>query len=145
MEKNTSGGQHTRGPLCTLQNHFAIGGVKTMMSSPSVVRETRGTASTVSNHARTSAVNVLQKIAGGNQNCRSTMFDATPHAVHLAVRPLLRFFERKTNKGENVERRIPTWKGEGCTLQCSLSCAFVRRTNDVERRIPTLGDTGSHS
>ena len=101
---------------CTLENHFAIGGVKHKMRSPSVVRETRGTASTVSNHARTSAVIVLQKIAGGNQNCRSTIFDATPHAVHLAVRPLLRFFERKTNKGENVERRIPR-----------------------------LGDTGSHS
>ena len=48
---------------CTLQKHFAIGGVKTKMSSPSVVRETRGTASTVSNHARTSAVNGPQKFA----------------------------------------------------------------------------------
>ena len=89
---------------CTLQNHFAIGGVKTKMSSPSVVRETRGTASTVSNHARTSAVNVLQKIASGNQKCRSTIFDATPHAVHLAVRPVLRFFERKT------KQKAKTWK-----------------------------------
>ena len=94
MEKTPAVDNTRADHWCTLQNHFAIGEVKTMMSSPSVVRETRGTASTVSNHARTSAVNVLQKIAGGNQNCRATIFDATPHAVHLAVRPLLRFFER---------------------------------------------------
>ena len=116
MEKTPAVDNTRADHWCTLQNHFAIGGVKHKMRSPSVVRETRGTASTVSNHARTSAVNVLQKIAGGNQNCRSAIFDATPHAVHLAVRPLLRFFERKTNKSKTVEKRIPT-----------------------------LGDTGSHS
>ena len=102
---------------CTLQNHFANGGVKTKMSSPSVVRETRDTASTVSNHARTSADNGLQKIASGSKKCRSTMFDATPHAVHLPVRPVLRFLERQTKqKSKNMEKRIPTWKGEGCIL-----------------------------
>ena len=134
---------------CTLQNHFAIGGVKTKMSSPSVVRETRGTASTVSNHARTSADNGLPKIASGNQKCRSTIFDATPHAVHLAVRPVLRFFERKT------KQKAKTWKsafsrGRAKVALCSAACPAPlcdgqTKSKNVERRIPTLGDTGSHS
>ena len=46
---------------CTLQNHFAIGGVSTKMDSPSVVRDARGAASTIPNLARTHAVDDLQK------------------------------------------------------------------------------------
>ena len=61
MEKTPAVDNTRADHWCTLQNHFAIGGVKTMMSSPSVVRETRVAASTGSKHTQTSAVNEQHK------------------------------------------------------------------------------------
>ena len=118
MEKNNAVDNTRAEHWCTLENHFAIGGVNHKMRSPSVVRETRGTK-----HARTSAVNGLQKFAGGKQNCRSTIFDATPHADYFSVQPVLRVCatdKRKQKRGKahsNVGRHWFTLvKHESCTL-----------------------------
>ena len=75
---------------CTLQNDIANDG---------------GAASTGSKFSRTSAVNDLQrKKAGANRNCRATIFDATPHAVYLSVRPVLRFFYFKKKKDKQNQK-----------------------------------------
>ena len=66
-----------------------------------------GAASTGSKHSRTSAVNDLQrnKKAGANQNCRATIFDATPHAVHLSLQNVLRLFFLQKNVRLNKKQK----------------------------------------
>ena len=71
-----------------------------------------GAASTGPKHSRTSAVNDLQrrKKTGANQICRrATIFDATPHAVHLSLQNVLRlfFFLQKKRK---TKQKAKTWK-----------------------------------
>ena len=69
-----------------------------------------GAASTGSKHSRTSAVNDRhrKKKAGANQICRATIFDATPHAVHLSLQNVLRlFFSFKKRK---TKQKAKTWK-----------------------------------
>ena len=69
-----------------------------------------GAASTGPKHTQTSAVNEQhrKKKAGANQICRATTSDATPHAVQLSLRPLLRLCATDKRKQKNVEKRIPT-------------------------------------
>ena len=88
---------------CTLQNHFAIGEVKTMMSSPSVVRETRGTASTVSNHARTSAVNEQHKkmLVGTETVAPQYSMQHLMPCTFQCVLSFAFFFKKKTKDKQN--------------------------------------------
>ena len=68
-----------------------------------------GAPSTGSKHSRTSAVNDRhrKKKAGANQIGRATIFDATPHAVHLSLQNVLRFFSSKKTKDKT---KAKTWK-----------------------------------
>ena len=53
------------------------------------------------------SMNNTEKKAGANQICRATTSDATPHAVQLSLRPVLRIFSSKKSERQT---KTKTWK-----------------------------------
>ena len=74
------------------------------------------------------------KNAGANRNCRATIFDATPHAVYLSVRPVLRIFLQKEKNERQTKSK--TWKS--AFLRGRAKVTLFEWTGD-QHELPTRG------